>query len=221
MMADLLQNVYAKGSDEGRQSMWRAWCDFHHGWFRDSSFLPLTSASILGVAACFRNSTYRKFGNYATVAKHKHLDDGNEWSLNLELRMGRATRAVARGLGPDRQAARYDMMIVAVFLGTVTEPKKTVTSGGPTWPVHLLLICGFFLLREIEAAAAKFKDIVYDAGARTMAWTLPVSKTDTTGKGCARSWSCVCLPDKDYTMCPVCFTPTFTGRLWRNTGFQA
>ena len=53
---------------------------------------------------------------------------------------------------------------------------------------HVCLLRALWVLREIEAAHATWKDIVVDTRRCQVRWTLWTSKTNTAAKSCVRKW---------------------------------
>eukprot|EP00971_Amphidinium_carterae_P182612 3624036-Amphidinium_carterae.1 len=72
---------------------------------------------------------------------------------------------------------------------------EALARGGPVHPRALVVVGSYFLLREIEAAAFKFKHVTLDHGLKTATLTLSASKNDPQTWGCTRTWGCVCNDD--------------------------
>ena len=95
-----------------------------------------------------------------------------------------------RGLGPARQSADFSLADVAahVLCTPVRAPQQ------PAFPHHMALLCALWVLREIEGAWACKGDITVNCAKLTIAWHLPVSKTDPCAKAVTRSRGCLCEP---------------------------
>ena len=117
--------------------------------------------------------------------------------------VGKAARAVARGQGPAKQAATFNLTAIAAFMTAVPDPMAPIILGGPCWPCALMAIGAFFLLRELELAAAKIMDLTVCVSSRRVDWFLPVSNMDARGHGRARSWTCICVPG-ELKVCAFC-----------------
>ena len=80
------------------------------------------------------------------------------------------------------------------------------TTGGPVFPRNLVVLGAWFMLREIEAAAARAShvDLVTSEvlGEARVHWSLPASKTDQAALGVNRSHGCLCV-DKADPLCPA------------------
>ena len=80
------------------------------------------------------------------------------------------------------------------------------------WYLHtdaardITAICCWWLLRGIEAAAAKMHHVwrQHTALATTTFFTLPIQKNDTTGMCVSRGHNCICERQKKNPICPHC-----------------
>ena len=163
----------------------------HSSWFGDGCFLPLVVQIVYAVAACVRAGGYRSYDNYASADMQKHIEEGHPVGPDLRLAIKKTARAVARGQGPTKQAATFNLNAVATFMTDVGDPMAPIILGGPCWPFALMIVGAFFLLRELELAAAKLMGLTVCVSSRRVDWFLPVSKMDARGHGCARSWTCI------------------------------
>ena len=75
-------------------------------------------------------------------------------------------------------------------------------SSGPVGPRNMIVLGAWFMMREIEAANARVKDVVVHVhgGRPKVVWSLPASKTDQKACGVSRSHGCIC----DGTPLPSC-----------------
>ena len=109
----------------------------------------------------------------------------------------RATRSVRRGIGPPCGAAPLDLHTFPAQL--VDNPAAKFTPpDDPGLPINILalvIMASLFMLREIEVAALRVKDVVVNTASCTVTLFLAVSKTDPTARGCYRSWGCLCGHD--------------------------
>ena len=114
--------------------------------------LPLTPDKFVRAAACFKEGGYRSFRNFLSNAKEMHVLEGHEWSELLKFTARKATRSVERGMGPSRQSAPF---VLDQLLEVASSATICGIPGAPLgWP-NLLVIGTFFMLREIEVAAAR------------------------------------------------------------------
>ena len=63
-----------------------------------------------------------------------------------------------------------------------------IVKGGPMNSHAVAVLSTFFLLREIEGAAACINHLTFNSAESTVSWSLPVSKTGYTARGCTRTW---------------------------------
>ena len=94
--------------------------------------LPLTPAGIEAVAALFKASKYRSFSQYMPIAKELHIGHGYPWDEFLGRMATLCIRSVARGMGPAKQAACFDL--VALWRAA-TAPEAWTTPLAPGGPV--------------------------------------------------------------------------------------
>ena len=99
-----------------------------------------------------------------------------------------------------RQSLPIDVIAVA-GLELTDEP---IVAGGPVAPTDFVVAGTFFLLREIELAAAKVEHVKLSEDGLSVDWLLPTSKTDPRAVGVTRSWDCCCYVESFRPACPVC-----------------
>ena len=98
--------------------------------------------------------------------------------------------------GEERSPARH--AILALALGT-----DPLVPHGPIAPVDFIVAGSFFLLREVELAAAQYSHITMAPDFSSVTWLLPTSKTDPRAVGISRSWDCTCSIADFSGACPV------------------
>ena len=197
--AELELNMYSKSNVVPRASYLRRWVESHHDWFCGTCDpLPLTPMKMMAVAAMFRKGHYRRFPNYMQRIVDEHREQGFAFSEGLQHMRRKCERAVSRGIGPGEQSEDYDLVTVS-NLDMDSEP---VVENGPVCPKELLIVGGFWVLREIEASAIDLDDVTLERGSRKASIRLTASKTDVEAKGVARTWGCVCSRVKG--PCPYC-----------------
>ena len=111
---------------------WSTWRSFHTAWFGNQLFLPLTANKVIAVASMFRTGCYRSFDKYISVARINHVQRGFKISQKLQLTMKNATRAVARGMGPAKQAATFDLKMLAAHAAKIKDHPSPLLDGGPS-----------------------------------------------------------------------------------------
>ena len=124
---------------------------------------------------------------------------GHQWETQVDLALRKAARSVLRCLGVPRQSAPFD---VEVALQTVDKCGVQLPPGTPVGWGNFLMLATFFMMREIEAAAALAGHLEINVVTRTVSLKLPVKKADPRAVGCTRSWSCSCRGSELRQDCP-------------------
>jgi hypothetical protein len=200
LMATFLRDITAASSKATVEFHWATWTAFHEAWFGPNvPALPLTTGKIFAVAACFKNGGYRAFRAFAGRARELHILAGHPWDEELDLARRKATMSVLRGLGVARQSAPFDLMAV---LRVFEKGKVLHKDGAPVGWANLVVLATFFMMRELEIAAALATHLSVDEEVLRVTLRLPVSKTDARAAGCSRSWSCLCRNAVRRVDCP-------------------
>ena len=100
-------------------------------------------------------------------------------------------RAVLRGAGP----ARLKDFFHVPDLRAALEGPEEVSGFVATQPRHMaetLLLCSWWMLREIEAANAQVGHVSWNDSRGEVTLMLPVQKCDTRGMLCCRTLRCAC-----------------------------
>ena len=136
---------------------------------------------------------------YLSKAKDMHVLAGHQWETQLDLAFRKAALSVLRGLGVSRQSAPFD---VEAALETVNKCGVQLPPGAPVGWGNFLVLATFFMMREIEAAAAVAGHLEINVVTRTVSLKLPDTKADPRAVGCTRSWSCLCRGSELRQDCP-------------------
>ena len=192
-----LANAFRARSAIGpAQSAWNTWTKWHKTWWGNEEYLPLTVDAVVAAAAMAKQGGYRSFSNYLSAAKERHILAGHAWTSQLAWEAKRCLRAVTRGIGPSKQAATLDMLL----LSNITDD-EVATDIGPARPATAALLGCWFMVREIELAAARVSHWQLQLSPPRILWMLPVSKTDPMALGAERAWGCLCH-EFHTNMCP-------------------
>jgi len=175
----------ASSASSSRDSNLATWIQFHHDWFKDEEWLPLTPHKLACVASMFKQGGYRSYSNYLSRVKEEHVVHGGAWYDALDLEARKSVKSVLRGIGPPRQSA--DFNFAAVWRVQICLPE-----GAPINFEHAIVLACFFLLREIELAHLQVGHMTLDYDAKTVTLHLSVSKTDPLALGTYKTWGCVC-----------------------------
>lgn len=164
-----------------------------------------TAEHMWTVVSSLKAANFRSATSYLDVAKQRFLESGGIWTDELDLARKRLVRSCKRGLGPPSRAAPFPLWACREH----PVEDAPFSKDGPIRPLAVCIISCWWLLREIEAAAASCVD-VEDTTPSTCALHLSSSKSDTEAKGVFRELSCVCgqcpgtkslVPQ---ALCPVC-----------------
>ena len=158
-LADIDGNILARSSQAPFQSRVRTWTDVCHAWAQEP--WPITAEKLRMVAASFRRGGYRSVQNYfdsATTYQEHFLGIVVEPLLRKAMR--RYTRAVTRGLPGARLKAIFPFDLLAK-LAAVLEPAhlEPWSPWNSAHAVDAMILAVWFMLREIEFAAARTQDI--------------------------------------------------------------
>ena len=179
-LADIDGNILARSSQAPFQSRVRTWTDVCHAWAQEP--WPITAEKLRMVAASFRRGGYRSVQNYfdsATTYQEHFLGIVVEPLLRKAMR--RYTRAVTRGLPGARLKAIFPFDLLAK-LAAVLEPAhlEPWSPWNSAHAVDAMILAVWFMLREIEFAAARTQDIDVLPGA--MVLRIPLHKVATGGE---------------------------------------
>ena len=201
-MATYIQDWRSAGDTS--DDYWSTWSQLHRahwdGVRREAiDMLPLNPLLIHIIGALLKIGGYRSSSNYIDVARTKHVELGYTWGPDLDLARRRFILSTRRGAGPPRQSEPLNFELIAK-LDLGWDP---IVPGGPVNSRAVAVLSTFFLLREIEGAAARISHLSFNKPELTITWSLPVSKTDYTARGCSRTWGCICpQPDTPTSICP-------------------
>ena len=179
-LADIDGNILARSSQAPFQSRVRTWTDVCHAWAQEP--WPITAEKLRMVAASFRRGGYRSAQNYfdsATTYQEHFLGIVVEPLLRKAMR--RYTRAVTRGLPGARLKAIFPFDLLAK-LAAVLEPAhlEPWSPWNSAHAVDAMILAVWFMLREIEFAAARTQDIDVLPGAVVL--RIPLHKVATGGE---------------------------------------
>jgi len=161
---------------------------------------PLSPPKVALAAALLRKGGYRSATLYLAALKREHITLGFHWDDTLALELRDCTRAALRGLGPPLRAAPFDLDLTSSASSEEVQPSMDLK--GPVNARDAVLVASWWMLREIELAAATIQQVSFVDGegvCGTGTIDLPVSKADTQALGKLRSHVCICPS----ALCPV------------------
>ena len=165
----------SKGPFESRKSTWATLAS-RAGFSEPFCLQPNMIYAIMGAMDM---AGYRSSELYLDTARQVHIEAGRPWTQQLALAARQARRACQRGRGPAKQAQPLPLR----DLSNLTIGKESIANGGPLWPVRAMLLASWWLLREIEASAARPTHVEIDEGNKLIHWRLPSSKCDWQALG--------------------------------------
>ena len=181
---------------------------------------PISLDSVRKVAASLRRGRYRSAQNYfdAAVTYQEHFR-----GESVDPLLRRYAKAVARGLAGSKLKAIFPAMRLEPLLDT--SPASAAEPWNPFLVAHAadaLLLAVWFMLREIEFAAARAEDI--KTGEAWVLLRIPLRKTAQGGERelTARQLRCACGV-RSRPMCPAHAAMRHVSRLkmaglWRRGG---
>ncbi|CAK0886645.1 unnamed protein product [Prorocentrum cordatum] len=192
-LARLQEDFVAASAKGAKDSLLKTWQTLHINWFGPHTpVLPLTAEKLQAVGALFKAGKYRSFANYLTKIKELHLEQGGEWSDQLDLEARRVTRSVLRGIGPGNQKEPIDLTAIVQLAKDGKISDLPVTPAGPVGPGNMTAASVFFMLREIESSLTLYTNVIIDVDRQEVRWILPGSKADPSALTTSRTWGCLC-----------------------------
>ena len=204
LIIDLENDMYAQSSKKPREALWKTWCVMASAW--NLPPVPLTEELILKVGASFKAGQYRSPQNYFSraVQEHRSLTKANP-SYFLQQLIKNTTRSIIRGMGPTPFKDSFEVELLCRICPYNLPAGQDTWLEDPAAKIEATLICCWWLLRGIEAAAATTLHVWHQTTAteKTTFLTLPVQKTDSAGACVARGHSCICQSARHFQrICP-------------------
>ena len=149
--------------------------------------IPLSVYKLKALAAVLIKAGYTSAETYLVEARCMHLEEGWQWTDQLERFFKLVKRACVRGKGPERRAPELRI--------NERWSKKLATSmsAASVWfPNELFVFAASFLLREVELASFCIESIVIDRDIHQVTLRWDVSKMELScqcrGKSCEVNW---------------------------------
>ena len=145
--------MYAQSSKKPREALWKTWCVMASAW--NLPPVPLTEELILKVGASFKAGQYRSPQNYFSraVQEHRSLTKANP-SYFLQQLIKNTTRSIVRGMGPTPFKDSFEVELLCRICPYNLPTGQDTWLEDPAAKIDATLICCWWLLRGIEAAAA-------------------------------------------------------------------
>ena len=152
LIIDLENDMYAQSSKKPREALWKTWCIMASAW--NLPPVPLTEELILKVGASFKAGQYRSPLYFSrAIQEHRSLTKANP-SYFLQQLIKNTTRSIVRGMGPTPFKDSFEIeLLCRICLYNLPTGQETWIED-PAAKIDATLICCWWLLRGIEAAAA-------------------------------------------------------------------
>ena len=177
LIIDLENDMYAQSSKKPREALWKTWCIMASAW--NLPPVPLTEELILKVGASFKAGQYRSPQNYFSraIQEHRSLTKANP-SYFLQQLIKNTTRSIVRGMGPTPFKDSFEIELLCRICPYNLPTGQETWIEDPAAKIDATLICCWWLLRGIEAAAATTLHVWHQTTAteQTTFLTLPVRK---------------------------------------------
>ena len=213
MVAEFEGAKFANSDPGSHKSRWGWWLE--RARVAQIEPLPATVNKLWLMGSLLKAGGYRSAGQYYQAFKRSHVEEGMEWTSQLELAQKDSVRACSRGIGPPKKAEAFDLTLVAK-MAQVEEP---LVEGGPLGAKDLVLIASWWAMREIELAAIELWQVEFEEdGSKCGKCTinLPTDKTDPKAVGKLRRHGCCCTATSPWGKgaCPV----AAARRAWMRSG---
>lgn len=195
-MARFEQDILARSTNPSQESRVRTYRAICKAWGIPA--FPMTLETIRCFGASMKAGHYRSVAIYYQAAmgfQARHLATPVEPLLRGAIKD--AIRSVRRGLGPSSLKESFDPFELLVI--QVSDDVEPFDAENVQHMLDVTIIALWFMLREIEIAAAKLLHLTLDDNAVSL--MVPTSKMDTTGSWTTRTLKCACRFQRK-TLCP-------------------
>lgn len=161
---------------------------------------PPTTDKLKVLAAVLKQAHYRAAPQYLGEYKIMVIEEGHQWTDQLERALKLCKRSTTRALGPAKKAKEVAVMETGkVFVPAVTNKKPKVVPLAR----ELFEFGVIWMLREIELSHVTKGHLKVDVEHRRVVLTIPVSKTDQEAQSMTRMLQCLCEGKECATGCPL------------------
>ena len=189
-------DMLAKSTKPASDSRLRTFLAICSAW--EIQAFPLTPECIRCVGASLKAGGYKSAALYfQTAVSHQLRTQGIPTSHFLRSMIRDVVRSVKRGLGPSQLKAGFDMAALARVIDCRDD--SPFDMGRVPHMADLMVICGWFMLREIEISFARDSHLSLTGMEVTL--MVPVHKTNTHGALTVRTLRCAC-GIREELLCP-------------------
>jgi hypothetical protein len=147
---------------------------------------PLTVELVTTLAAVLDSTGMKAGDQYLAEARAMHVEAGFDWDQTLDKHMASCKRAMQRDKGPEVRAKEVKIDSLSEKVWAATSKDENVPRR-VAWSYAWACI---WMLRAIEAANLKAKDVLVDTEQKTVKLTIRKSKMDQRGFGAKRTLKC-------------------------------
>eukprot|EP00435_Cladocopium_sp_Y103_P008965 s2500_g2.t1 len=177
---------------------------------RHSSGFPPSTEKLKLLAGVLKAAKYRAASNYLGEYKLMAIEQGHEWTNQLERMLSLCKRSAGRAIGPGKKAAEVPTCEVGEYFATRAKPdaRRKVPLSAELFDFGVI-----WMLREVELAAIQKSHIKLLFDTKVIKFTLPVSKMDQGGHSVTRVLQCLCNKSVCDVACPFFVTVRLLDRM--------
>lgn len=149
------------------------------------------------IATAFKEAGYKSGSSYLAEAKLMHVEEGGDWTPQLDRVFKMSKRALDRGKGPRKKAPEVP---VQVRKEALIKKKKLNTK--VLFPRELFQFGIAWMLREVEIRFFEVRDLAVDWQKKRITLCWRTSKCDQSGEEVRRTLQCLCAGDMCAWECP-------------------
>lgn len=181
-----------------------------------SEVVKLDVAKIKFIATAFKEAGYKSGSSYLAEAKLMHVEEGGEWTPQLDRVFKMSKRALDRGKGPRKKAPEVP---VQVRREALVRKKKLGTK--VLFPRELFQFGIAWMLREVEIRFFEVRDLEVDWQRKRITLCWRTSKCDQSGEEVRRTLQCLCAGDMCAWECPFFSTIDLLDKVKKAKGSQS
>ena len=188
---------YSASTSASKASKRRTIMDVAYACTEDEPVFPVTVEILVDIASVINYTEMKAGDQYLYELKLMQLENGYEWTDQLERHLQMCKRALVRDKGPDDRAVEFKPDAIEW-----TCLDRIIVEKGCPQSVHLSYVwASVWMLRAVEATALEVGHVVIDRHQKLVRLFIPRSKTDQKAKGVTRCLSC-CRQKTCDTTCP-------------------
>ena len=153
---------------------------------------PVSQRSARIFAGCLKQGHYRSVKVYfSAVLGHQLRTLGTTAPPEVQRCIADSIRSVLRGAGPAQLKEHFHVPVLRKLLQREAGADGFTPSNPAHW-ADVLLICSWWMFREVEASAAQVSHVSMNTSTLEVTIMLPVQKTDSRGMLSSRTLKCAC-----------------------------